>query len=127
MSRLPWKDDLIDNQVVKEETEYKLSLVTRETEYEEYEEYEETEYEEYEETEYEEYEEHEETEDDPGSPATEDVSNPADRGDPANPANMGILKDKTQLEPYITVLERWPTFASFQATANNTQADLALA
>ena len=40
---------------------------------------------------------------------------------------MGVLKDKTQLEFYITVLERWSTIASFHGTADNIQADLVLA
>ena len=42
------------------------------------------------------------------------------------PPNMGVLKDKMQLEFYITALERWSTIASFQGTADDIQADLVL-
>ena len=40
---------------------------------------------------------------------------------------MGILKDKTQLEFYISALERWSTLATHAGTADNIQADLVLA
>ena len=40
---------------------------------------------------------------------------------------MGILKDKSQLEFYISALERWSTLATHAGTAENIQADLVLA
>ena len=43
------------------------------------------------------------------------------------PPNMGILKDKSQLEFYTAALERWATLATHSGIAEDIQADLVLA